>query len=80
MDNGLMKSPNQHVLVIGMGGTIAGLAESHDKLTEVAAILKKKCGCGGSVKDGIIEIQGDQREVVSAELTRLGYGLKWAGG
>jgi len=60
--------------------TIAGIAESHEKLTEIAALLKKKCGCGGSVKDGVIEIQGDQREVISAELSRLGYGLKWAGG
>jgi translation initiation factor 1 len=60
--------------------TIAGIAESHEKLTDIAALLKKKCGCGGSVKDGVIEIQGDQREVISAELTRLGYGLKWAGG
>lgn len=60
--------------------TIAGLAESHEKLSEVAALLKKKCGCGGSVKDGIIEIQGDQREVISQELTKLGYKLKWAGG
>ena len=60
--------------------TIAGLAESHDKLAEIAALLKKKCGCGGSVKDGIIEIQGDQREVISQELTKLGYKLKWAGG
>jgi translation initiation factor 1 len=60
--------------------TIAGLAESHDKLTELAALLKKKCGCGGSVKDGIIEIQGDQREVISQELTKLGYKFKFAGG
>ncbi len=60
--------------------TIAGLAESHEKLTEVAALLKKKCGCGGSVKDGVIEIQGDQREVISQELTKLGYKFKWAGG
>lgn len=60
--------------------TIAGIAEHHDKLTDIAALLKKKCGCGGSVKDGIIEIQGDQRDTVSAELTKLGYKIKWAGG
>lgn len=60
--------------------TIAGLAESHEKLTEIAALLKKKCGCGGSVKDGIIEIQGDQRDTISQELTKLGYKFKWAGG
>ncbi len=60
--------------------TIAGIAEPHDKLNEIAALLKKKCGCGGSVKDGIIEIQGDQRETISQELTKLGYRFKWAGG
>ena len=60
--------------------TISGLAESTEKLTEIAALLKKKCGCGGSVKDGVIEIQGDQREVVQQELTKLGYKHKWAGG
>ncbi len=60
--------------------TISGLDESADKLAEIAALLKKKCGCGGSVKDGVIEIQGDQRELVQQELTKLGYKHKWAGG
>jgi translation initiation factor 1 len=60
--------------------TISGLNESADKLSEIAALLKKKCGCGGSVKDGVIEIQGDQRELVQQELTKLGYKHKWAGG
>lgn len=60
--------------------TISGLAESAEKLADIAALLKKKCGCGGSVKDGVIEIQGDQRELVQQELTKLGYKHKWAGG
>ncbi|WP_337881437.1 translation initiation factor [Rheinheimera sp.] len=60
--------------------TIAGLTESAERVTEIAALLKKKCGCGGAVKDGIIEIQGDQREVIVAELEKLGYSCKWAGG
>jgi translation initiation factor 1 len=60
--------------------TISGLAESTETLAEIAAVLKKKCGCGGSVKDGVIEIQGDQRELVQQELTKLGYKHKWAGG
>lgn len=60
--------------------TIAGIAETEDKLNEIAALLKKKCGCGGAVKDGIIEIQGDKREVIQQELTKLGYKHKWSGG
>lgn len=60
--------------------TIAGIAASHEKLTEIAALLKKKCGCGGAVKEGVIEIQGDQRELITQELMKLGYKCKWAGG
>lgn len=60
--------------------TIAGIAEPAEKLNEIAGLLKKKCGCGGAVKDGIIEIQGDKRDVIQQELTRLGYKHKWSGG
>lgn len=49
-------------------------------LLELAAKLKQKCGTGGTVKDGRIEIQGDQRERIVAELEKLGYKVKRAGG
>jgi predicted translation initiation factor SUI1 len=49
-------------------------------LKELAAVLKQRCGTGGTVKDGRIEIQGDRRERVIAELEKLGYRVKRVGG
>jgi protein-tyrosine phosphatase len=49
-------------------------------LSELAAMLKQRCGTGGTVKDGRIEIQGDQRQRVVAELEKLGYKVKRVGG
>ncbi len=49
-------------------------------VAELAATLKNRCGTGGTVKDGVIEIQGDQRERVTQELERLGYKVKRSGG
>jgi predicted translation initiation factor SUI1 len=49
-------------------------------LRELAALLKQRCGTGGTVKDGRIEIQGDRRERIVAELEKLGYKVKRVGG
>ena len=49
-------------------------------IKELAALLKQRCGTGGTVKDGRIEIQGDQRERIVAELEKLGYKVKRVGG
>jgi len=47
---------------------------------ELAAQLKRRCGTGGSVKDGIIIIQGDHREALLSELKKQGFTAKIAGG
>lgn len=65
----------------GKGVTlISGLPLEADDLKKLAKALKQKCGCGGTVKDGVIEIQGDQRDLLEQELRGLGYQVKRAGG
>lgn len=59
---------------------ISGIDGDDAMLVALAAELKKKCGCGGSVKDGIIEIQGDKRELIKALLEAKGMKVKLAGG
>ncbi|EKT63741.1 stress response translation initiation inhibitor YciH [Providencia burhodogranariea] len=59
---------------------VTGLDLEDDTLAKLAAELKKKCGCGGSVKDGDIEIQGDKRDVIKLLLEAKGYQVKLAGG
>ncbi|MDA8413648.1 MAG: stress response translation initiation inhibitor YciH [Desulfobacteraceae bacterium] len=65
------------------GGTvivISGIPLSGPPLKELAGALKKRCGCGGTIKDGIIEIQGDHRETLLLELQKRGFRVKLAGG
>ena len=60
--------------------TVSGLPLPVDQLRDLAAQLKRQCGAGGGIKDGLIEIQGDHRDLLVAALTRLGYTVKRAGG
>jgi predicted translation initiation factor SUI1 len=60
--------------------TVSDLPLDENGLLELAAKLKQRCGTGGTVKDGRIEIQGDQRERLVAVLEGMGYRVKRAGG
>ena len=68
----------------GRGGktvtTISGVPLADAELQALASELKRRCGTGGTAKDGVIEIQGDHRDVLVAELERRGYTVKRAGG
>lgn len=65
----------------GKGVTlITGLPLENHALKELSKKLKQKCGTGGTVKNGIIEIQGDHRELLTEHLNSLGYDAKKAGG
>ena len=59
---------------------ITGVDLDDAALDKLAAELKKKCGCGGSVKDGVIEIQGDKRDMLKQLLEAKGMKVKLAGG
>lgn len=59
---------------------ITGIDADDATLTKIAADLKKKCGCGGAVKDGVIEIQGDKRDLIKSLLEAQGMKVKLAGG
>ena len=70
--------------VAGRGGkgvsVVTGLPLNAAGLDALATQLKKSCGAGGVAKDGRIEIQGDHRDRLVAELIRLGYDAKRSGG
>lgn len=60
--------------------TIANVPVDDAGLRELAGRLKKRCGVGGSAKDGVIELQGDHRDVVMDVLRADGYDAVLAGG
>jgi translation initiation factor 1 len=59
---------------------VHGLPLGAEELEELAGRLKKLCGAGGAVKGSVIEIQGDHRDRLVAELEKLGYDAKRSGG
>jgi len=68
----------------GRGGKavtiVDGIPLTGVELKALAKTLKQKCGVGGAIKDGNIEIQGDQRALLQGELEKRGYTVKLAGG
>jgi translation initiation factor 1 len=68
----------------GRGGkvvsVITGLPLDPPALAALAAELKKRCGAGGTLRDGVIEIQGEHRDTLVAELVKRGFAARRAGG
>lgn len=65
----------------GKGVTvITGLPLAGPALESLASDLKRRCGCGGTVREGRIEIQGDHRDLLVKELEARGHKVKRAGG
>ena len=69
----------------GRGGTTVTVVDGFigiglPEKEQLAKRMRAACGCGGTVKDGAIEIQGDQRETVARILTEAGFRPVFAGG
>ena len=68
----------------GRGGktvtTITGVPLALEPLKELASTLKRRCGTGGALKDGVIEIQGDHVQLLLDELAKRGFKAKKSGG
>jgi translation initiation factor 1 len=60
--------------------TITGLALAPADIQALSTKLKKRCGSGGTVRAGVIEIQGDHRDTIVAELIKMGWPAKKSGG
>ena len=60
--------------------TVTGLALATAEIEVLATRLKKRCGSGGTVREGVIEVQGDHRDVIVAELVKAGFAAKKSGG
>lgn len=81
--------PNQQIVYLhreskGRGGKTVTLVKklilSEKDLKALAKQLKRACGTGGTIKDGVIEIQGEHREKISNVLQKIGYKVKISGG
>ncbi len=65
----------------GKGVTVVeGLALGDEELASLARDLKARCATGGTVRDGVIELQGEHRDALVKELTKRGFAVKRSGG
>ena len=81
MDDGIVRISRQTKGRKGGGVClITGLPLNEAGLKQLAQDLKRSCGAGGTIKKGVIEIQGDHRQALIAVLTARGYRVKLAGG
>lgn len=65
----------------GKGVTVVtGIPLPDKELRRLAKELKQRCGCGGTLKNGVIEIQGDQRDLLLEVLHQQGWNVKRSGG
>jgi translation initiation factor 1 len=60
--------------------TVSGIPLATGELKQLASELKRKCGSGGTVREGLLEVQGDHVELLMKELSARGYTVKKAGG
>ena len=59
--------------------TVTGVAIEANELLDLAGELKRRCGSGGALKDGVIEIQGEHRDTLVEELEKRGFRVKRVG-
>tara|TARA_B100000795_G_scaffold65184_1_gene44225 strand:- start:6976 stop:7299 length:324 start_codon:yes stop_codon:yes gene_type:complete len=60
--------------------TVSGIDLPEPDLKTLAKELKQKCSTGGTIKSGVIEVQGDHRDLLKKELEKRGHNVKLAGG
>lgn len=66
----------------GRGGKVVSVVEGVPDAQQkaIGKILKARCATGGSIKNNVIEIQGDHRETIKLQLEKKGFTVKFSGG